>query len=167
MLFIQISHLLLVLWPFPSRFPSCLLSGVLQPLSLTGKELCPCWCGSLLQPGVGCEPQIHEHCAFLCTGFVISLIFVLCHPSSHPFSLCRWKMIFLQRWCLLSWSLPVLFYPQQVNKTKHWSPQWELCCCGLGSSSPLPGVFTSSSLHPPRAQRLLLPGCIPQAWAAK
>lgn len=33
MLFIQISSLLLVLWPFLSCFPSCLLS-------LTGKELC-------------------------------------------------------------------------------------------------------------------------------
>lgn len=39
MLFIQISHLVLVLWPFPSCFPSCLLSGVPQPLLLTGKEL--------------------------------------------------------------------------------------------------------------------------------
>lgn len=78
MLFIQISSLLLVLWPFLSCFPSCLLS-------LTGKELCSCWCGFLLQPGVGCEPQTQEHCTFLCTGFLVSLVFVLCHPLSYPF----------------------------------------------------------------------------------
>lgn len=74
-------------------------------------------------------------------------------------------MIFLQRWHPLSWIHPVLFYRQQVNKTKQQvvgspvgSPCLELCCHELGSSFPIPGVFTSSnSLHPPRAQRLLLP----------
>lgn len=68
------------------------------------------------------------------------------------FSLCRWKMIFLQKWHLLSWSHPVLFYQQKVNKTKQQvavspvgSPCMELCCHGLGSSFPVPGVFTSSN----------------------
>lgn len=84
-LFIHISHLLLLLCPFPSCFPSCLLSGVLQPPSFTGEEPCLCWCGSLLQPGAGCEPQIHDHCTFLCIGFVVSLVSVLCHPFPYPF----------------------------------------------------------------------------------
>lgn len=46
----------------------------------------------------------------------------------------------------------MLFYQQQVNKTKQQvvvspvgSPCVELCCHGLGSSFPIPGVFTSST----------------------
>lgn len=151
MLFIQISRLLLDLWHFPSRFPSCLLSGVLQPLLLTGKELCPCWCGSLLQPGVGYEPKS--------MSTLLSIALASCFPqflscaTLFPihftmFSPCRWKMLFLQRWHPLSWSCPVLFCRQQVNKTKQQlvgspvgSPCLELCCHGLGSSFPIPGVF--------------------------
>lgn len=65
-------------------------------------------------------------------------------------------MIFLQRWHLLSWSHPVLFYQQQVNKTKQQvvsspvgSPCLELCCHGLGGSFPIPGVFTLLLASPP------------------
>lgn len=82
MLFIQISCLLLVLWPFPSRSPSCLLSGVLQPLSL-GKD-CVC-AGVGVSCSLGWAVSPRSISTVLSFGFVVSLAFILCHPFSYPF----------------------------------------------------------------------------------